>query len=126
MDLQTLLDTRAMMGSKPVVVSVTASGPMIFREFEKQSDGILLNFGVSLQAVLDIVSGKSEPSGLLPVQMPANMRTVELQKEDVPFDMECYKDMDEHFYDFGFGLNWSGPIRDRRTKQYHQSAAPSR
>ncbi|MCH5684426.1 glycoside hydrolase family 3 protein [Niabella sp. W65] len=126
MDLQTVLDTKAMMGNKPVVVSVTASGPMIFREFEKETDGILLNFGVSLQAVLDIVSGNYEPSALLPVQMPADMRTVELQKEDVPFDMQCYKDMDGRTYDFGFGLNWKGPIRDSRTKQYNRNATVSR
>lgn len=123
-DLQTILDTKEMMRGKPVIVSVTASKPMVFREFESQADGIVLNFGVSTQAVLDIISGKYEPSGLLPVQMPANMHTVEIQKEDVPFDMECHLDADRHRYDFGFGLDWKGVISDERTRHYgHQSSA---
>ena len=118
MDLQTVLDTKEMMKDKPVIVSVTASKPMIFAEFEQVADGIVVNFGVSSQAVLDIISGKREPSGLLPVQMPANMKTVELQKEDVPFDMDCHKDADGNVYDFGFGLNWKGVIKDARLERY--------
>lgn len=118
MDLRTILDTKDMMGGKPVIVSVTASKPMIFNEFENQVDGIVLNFGVSAQAVLDIISGKTEPSGLLPVQMPANMETVEKQFEDVPFDMISHKDSEGNVYDFAYGLNWKGVIKDARTSTY--------
>jgi beta-glucosidase len=118
MDLRTILDTKDMMNGKPVIVSVTASKPMIFNEFERKVDGIVLNFGVSTQAVLDIISGKAEPSGLLPVQMPANMETVEKQFEDVPFDMDSHKDSEGNVYDFAFGLNWNGVIKDARTEAY--------
>ncbi|MEP6930498.1 MAG: glycoside hydrolase family 3 N-terminal domain-containing protein [Flavobacterium sp.] len=118
MDLRTILDTKDMMKGKPVIVSVTASKPMIFKEFEKQVEGIVVNFGVSTQAVLDIISGKTEPSGLLPVQMPANMETVEKQFEDVPFDMVSHKDSEGNVYDFAFGLNWKGVIKDIRTETY--------
>ncbi|MFC0778835.1 glycoside hydrolase family 3 N-terminal domain-containing protein [Flavobacterium sp. HJSW_4] len=118
MDLRTILDTKDMMNGKPVIVSVTANKPMIFNEFEKEVDGIVLNFGVSSQAVLDIISGKTEPSGLLPVQMPANMETVEKQFEDVPFDMIPHKDTEGNVYDFAFGLNWKGVIKDARTETY--------
>ena len=118
MDLRTILDTKEMMKGKPVIVSVTATKPMIFNEFEKQVDGIVLNFGVSTQAVLDIISGKNEPQGLLPVQMPANMETVEKQLEDVPYDMEAHKDSEGNIYDFAFGLNWKGVIKDARTTTY--------
>ena len=118
MDLRTILDTKDMMNGKPVIVSVTASKPMIFNEFENQVDGIVLNFGVSSQAVLDIISGKTEPSGLLPVQMPANMETVEKQFEDVPYDMIPHKDSEGNVYDFAFGLNWKGVIKDARTEVY--------
>ena len=118
MDLRTILDTKDMMKGKPVIVSVTASKPMIFNEFEKQVDGIVLNFGVSTQAVLDIISGKTEPSGLLPVQMPANMETVEKQFEDVPYDMIPHKDSEGNVYDFAYGLNWKGVIKDARTEVY--------
>lgn len=68
--------------------------------------------------MLDIVSGAVEPSGLLPLQMPASMATVEKQMEDVPFDMTPYVDAEGNTYGFGFGLNWSGVIEDERTAKY--------
>lgn len=117
-DLNTILVTKKQMGDKPVVVVVNINRPMVFQEFEKYVDGIILRFNIGEQAVMDIVSGKCEPSGLLPVQMPANMATVEKQFEDVPFDMECHTDSEGNTYDFGFGLNWSGVIKDARTDRY--------
>jgi beta-glucosidase len=117
-DLTLIRDTRKAMGRKPVVVSVALSRPMVFHEFEKDVDAILATFGVQDQAILDILSGAAEPSGLLPLQMPASMRTVEEQDEDVPHDMECHVDSEGHAYDFGFGLSWSGVIADARTARY--------
>ncbi|WP_312173261.1 glycoside hydrolase family 3 N-terminal domain-containing protein [Chryseobacterium sp.] len=117
-DLLTIQNTYKAMNGKPVIVSVTASKPMVFNEFEKHADAILMNFNVSNQAVLDIITGKYEPSGLLPLQMPANMAAVEKQKEDVPYDMETHKDSEGHSYDFGYGMNWSGVIKDARTEKY--------
>ena len=70
------------------------------------------------QAVFELVSGKAEPSGLLPVQMPANMETVEKHCEDVPFDMEPYVDSAGHAYDFAFGMDWSGVIEDGRVRRF--------
>ena len=41
----------------------------------------------------DIINGKSEPKGLLPLQFSwQNMDTVEANKEDVAGDLVCYKD----------------------------------
>jgi beta-glucosidase len=119
-DLKIFLDTRKVMKGKPVIVSVNISKPMIFSELEKEADAIIATFDIQDQALLDIISGVSEPSGLLPVQMPANMKTVELQYEDVPFDMECHVDTEGNSYDFGFGLNWSGVIKDSRTGKYRR------
>jgi beta-glucosidase len=50
--------------------------------------------------------------------MPADMQTVEMQKEDVPHDMKPYIDSEGHSYDFGYGLGWKGVIKDARTKKY--------
>ena len=46
------------------------------------------------------------------------MDAVEGQAEYAPRDMECYEDAAGNVYDFGFGLNWSGQIRDERTEKY--------
>jgi len=118
MDLQTVLTTKNIMGDKPVIVVANISRAMVFNEFESRVEGIIARFSVGEQAVLDVISGKYEPSGLLPMQMPANMETVEKQFEDVPFDMIPHKDTEGNSYDFGYGLNWSGVIKDARTKKY--------
>jgi beta-glucosidase len=117
-DLELVLETKRKMGEKPVVVVLNMSNPTIVAEFEKEVSALLINFEVQDQAVLDIISGKTEPSGLLPLQMPANMATVEKQMEDIPFDMEVHVDSEGNAYDFGFGLNWNGVIRDARTERY--------
>lgn len=117
-DLKVILDTKEAMGNKPVVVCVDMVNPMVFNEFESKVDAILVGFEVQDQALFDTISGKNEPSGLLPMQMPANMKTVEQQYEDVPFDMECHVDSENNVYDFAFGMNWNGVIKDERTTKY--------
>jgi len=117
-DLKIVLDTKAAMGGKPVIVVLNTGKPVVPAEFEGKADAILVSFGVQNQAIFDIISGKAEPSGLLPMQMPADMKTVEQQNEDVPRDMVCYKDADGNLYDFAFGMNWSGVINDARVAAY--------
>jgi beta-glucosidase len=117
-DLNTILATKKAMNGKPVIVSVAISNPMVFGEFEKEVDAIVGEFGVQVDAQMDIISGKVEPSGLLPMQMPLNMSVVEKQFEDKPHDMTPYKDAQGHVYDFGYGLNWKGVIHDARTAKY--------
>ncbi|OCT16713.1 beta-glucosidase [Paenibacillus pectinilyticus] len=119
-DLDAVLETKEKMKGKPVVVSLLQSNPTIVAEFEAATDVIIANFGVQVQAILEVLTGVFEPSGLLPFQMPANMKTVEEQFEDVAHDMECYVDSEGNVYDFGFGLNWNGKIEDARTKKYRK------
>ncbi len=117
-DLAMVTDTYTKMKGKPVIVSVNLSNPMVFSEFEKDANAILVNFGVQDQAILDIITGNREPSALLPLQMPLDMTTVEKQAEDLPLDMKCYQDSEGNSYDFGFGLNWNGVIQDQRNTTY--------
>ncbi len=117
-DMKTVLETKAKMGTKPVIVVVRVSNPMVFSEIEKSATAIVIHMGVQDQAVLDILTGVAEPSALLPFQMPADMKTVEEQFEDVPRDMKCYTDSDGNTYDFAFGMNWKGVIMDERVRKY--------
>ena len=117
-DLQAVLDAREKMNGKPVIVVLNLSTPTVASEFEPSANAILVSFGVQDQAILDILTGAAEPSGLLPLQMPANMQTVEEQHEDTPHDMQPYVDAQGNAYDFAFGLNWSGIIEDLRTETY--------
>ena len=119
-DLDLVILTSKQMGGKPVVVVVNVSRPVVLSELEPYADAILVTFGVQNQAFMDILSGAAEPSGLLPMQFPADMRTVEEQQEDVPHDMKPLVDADGHTWDFAYGLNWSGVIDDARTARYRK------
>jgi beta-glucosidase len=122
-DLDLVLNTAS--AAKKVIVALNVSNPMVFREFESKVDAILVGFGGDRstypddKAFLEIMAGKVEPTGLLPLQMPANMETVEAQFEDVPRDMKCHTDTDGNTYDFAFGMNWSGVIKDSRRAKYY-------
>lgn len=117
-DLAMVNDTKKKMKDKPVIVIMQMSNPAVFSEFEPNASAILVHFGVQHQALFDILTGAAEPSALLPLQMPLDMKTVEKQAEDVPHDMEVYVDKDGNRYDFGFGMNWKGVITDGRTDRY--------
>lgn len=117
-DLDLVIKAREQMGDKPVIVSIRMNNPCMVSEFEKYADAILVNFGVETKATLTIVSGGAEPSAMLPVQLPADMETVEKHCEDKPFDYTPYTDSVGNTYDFGFGLNFSGVIRDDRYEKY--------
>lgn len=117
-DLKLLEATRKAMGTKPVVLVLMMSNPTVMSEIEPLADAILVGFDVQAQAYMDIISGNFEPSGLLPLQLPVSMDAVEKHCEDKPRDIECYRDADNHVYDFAFGMNWQGVIDDERTRKY--------
>ena len=117
-DMVMVQEAKKAMGDKPVIVILETGRPVVLSEIEPSADAILISFNVQHQALLDVISGKTEPTALLPMQMPADMKTVEEQQEDVPRDMCCYQDADGNVYDFAFGLNWQGVINDERVKKF--------
>ncbi len=124
-DLELLRYVNSVKGDAKVVTIVSkASGSsvMVFTEVEPLSDVILYYYGSDswfyTEVLMEIVNGDTEPSALLPFQMPADMDAVEAQDEDVPRDLVCYVDADGNVYDFAFGLNWSGKIEDERVATY--------
>lgn len=117
-DLELILETAENVGELPVVACVDCGHPMVFSEFEPSVSAIVMGFDSGNEAFFNVVAGNVEPSGLLPMQMPASMDAVEAQLEDVPRDMECHVDSEGNEYDFAFGLNWSGVIDDERTQKY--------
>ena len=102
----------------PVVVALKATTPIIPAEFEGQVDAIVVGFSTSDQALFDMILGKQDFKGLLPIQFPKDMDTVEKQLEDVGRDMDPYVDADGNSYDFAYGLNYAGVIQDARVEAY--------
>ena len=94
----------------PVVTVIRAINPVIPAEFEAASDAIVVGFGTSDAALIEVALGLYEPKGRLPMQFPADMDTVEAQLEDVGKDMTPYTDSAGNVYDYGFGLSYAGPI----------------
>ena len=82
----------------------------VLAELEPSADAIIVDFGVQEEAILTLLTGKAQPAGRLPIQLPKDMETVERHREDKPLDMTAYTDELGNKYDYGFGLSWSGTI----------------
>lgn len=122
-ELDLLLNVRkAMPDAKIILIVEGTNNAQCFHEIEPSADAILWSWSSNGRhfgkAYGRILSGETEPSALLPCQMPKDMAEVEKQLEDVPRDVEPYVDSEGNAYDFCFGLNWSGVIDDDRVKTY--------
>ncbi|MCR4765341.1 MAG: glycoside hydrolase family 3 C-terminal domain-containing protein [Bacteroidaceae bacterium] len=88
---------------KPVVVAFNPSGKSIVlpQDLKSTVKGCFLTFDCLDNAFLDVVFGKFNPVGKLPFEIPATMKDVEAQLEDVPFDAP------NKAFEFGFGLSYN-------------------
>ncbi len=84
----------------PTIVDIYVDRPAVVPEIAAASKGLLVNFGASDEALLDIIFGKGNPSAHLPFEMPSTMDAVRNQKEDVPYDSA------NPLFPFGFGLSY--------------------
>jgi beta-glucosidase len=84
----------------PAIVDIYLDRPAVIPEIALTCKGLLANFGANDEAVLDVVFGKFNPVGKLPVEMPSSMEAVRNQKEDVPYDSKA------PLFPFGFGLHY--------------------
>jgi beta-glucosidase len=84
----------------PAVVDIYLDRPVVIPEISAASKALLVNFGANDNAFLDVVFGKFNPSGKLPIELPYSMEAVRNQKEDVPYDSE------NSLYPFGYGLHY--------------------
>jgi len=88
------------MKSCPTIVSVKLLRPAVFPEIAKNAFGIIGEFEVKDEILLEAIFGKFSPSGKLPFELPSSMDAVKKQKSDVPFDSES------PLFPFGFGLSY--------------------
>ncbi len=87
-------------GSKPTVVVLYLERPLVIPELVQSARAVLGTFGVSDDAIFDVLFGRSSPEGKLPFDMPASWASVLKQKPDVPFDAE------RPAFPFGYGLRY--------------------
>ena len=75
---------------KPVCVVVNCSRPWVLNELKGNAATTwVATFGTTLPALLDVVTGKFNPSGKMPFGLPSSQEAVEANKEDVPSFMEA-------------------------------------
>ena len=60
--------------------------PAILTAIKDSSAALLGEFGASDRAVLDVLTGKAQPRGKLPFELPSSMSDVEAQLPDAPHD----------------------------------------
>jgi beta-glucosidase len=77
---------KSLSGKTKVAVALFADRPAILGEVDKMADAILVNFGVSDDALLDVVTGKVSAIGRLPFELPSSMAAVERQDPALPDD----------------------------------------
>lgn len=83
-----------------LVTLVDLNRPAILTELKDISSALVGTFGVSDEAMLDVVFGRHNPSGKLPFELPSSMAEVETQLEDVPDDTV------NPLFPYGWGLNY--------------------
>lgn len=70
----------------PTILAIEMDRPAILSEVVQSSDALLVNFGTSDVALLDVVSGVAAACGRLPFALPSSMEAVRQQRPDVPDD----------------------------------------
>jgi beta-glucosidase len=85
----TLARVRAVMLRKPTVIALHLDNPLVVPELAKESAALLATFGVSDEALFDVLLGKHAPTGKLPFELPSSMEAVRTQLEDVPADSKA-------------------------------------
>jgi beta-glucosidase len=96
---------RELSAKTKVAVALFADRPAVLGPVNGLASAILVNFGVSDAALLDVVTGRSQARGRLPFELPSSMAAVEAQDPALPDDSR------HPLYRAGFSLRMSRPRR---------------
>ncbi|MBI1765907.1 MAG: glycoside hydrolase family 3 C-terminal domain-containing protein [Acidobacteria bacterium] len=96
-----LTAVRALMQKKPTIIVMQFDSPYVIPELANESAALLATFGVTDEALFDVLMGKFNPTGKLPFELPSSMDAVREQLEDLPYDSKA------PLFKFGSGLSYS-------------------
>jgi beta-glucosidase len=82
----------------PTVVDVFLDRPAVLTPFVDTVATLTGSFGAGPRALLDVLFGRAEAEGRLPMDLPRSMASVRARRSDVPFDLE------DPLFRFGHGL----------------------
>jgi beta-glucosidase len=90
--------------SKPAVVVINFSKPWVISEIDDNNlNALIATFGTTPEALLDVVTGRFNPTGKMPFAIPVSQKAVENNMEDVPGEME---QEGYSLFSFGEGLGY--------------------
>ncbi|THG34302.1 glycoside hydrolase family 3 protein [Glaciibacter flavus] len=83
----------------PVIVDVYLDRPALLAPVAELAAALIVDYGASDDAVLDVLFGAAAPEGRLPFDIPRSQEAVAAQRPDVPFDTA------DPLFRFGDGLD---------------------
>ncbi len=86
--------------SKPTITVMTILRPSVIPEINAASKAVIADFECQDEIILELILGKFNPTGKLPIEIPSSVEAVENQLEDVPYDSK------DPLYPFGYGLSF--------------------
>lgn len=96
---------------KPTILAINYTNPWVIDELYNENTpnvkGVLATFGTTLEALLDVVSGKVNPTGKMPFTTPLSSSAVESQKADIPGYEEK---LPYALFQYKEGLSYETPI----------------
>ncbi|WP_342240896.1 glycoside hydrolase family 3 protein [Inquilinus sp. OTU3971] len=84
----------------PTIVTVYLDRPAILGNVRDRATALIGNFGITDDALLDVLQGRARPRGRLPFELPSSMAAVLAQASDAPYDSRA------PLYRFGAGLSY--------------------
>ncbi|MFN8346903.1 MAG: glycoside hydrolase family 3 N-terminal domain-containing protein [Spirosomataceae bacterium] len=93
-----------LINSKPTVVVINYTNPWVIDEIDKgKAKTVLATFGTSPEALIDVISGKFNPTGKMPFSTPSSEKAAAENKSDVPGRLE---NPGYALFKFGDGLSY--------------------
>jgi Beta-glucosidase-related glycosidases len=84
----------------PTIVTVYLDRPAVLTPLKSHARAVLANFGISDDALLEVLAGRAKPQGKLPFDLPSSNAAVAAQHSDVAHDIV------RPLYPFGFGRHY--------------------
>nr|WP_245347087.1 glycoside hydrolase family 3 N-terminal domain-containing protein [Arthrobacter stackebrandtii] len=88
----------ALCAKVPTVLEIYLDRPAILTPFADMAAALMVDFGASDEAVLDVLFGASHARGKLPFELPSSMNAVVESRPDMPFDTAA------PLFPFGHGI----------------------
>lgn len=94
----------------PTALVINMNNPWVIDEVEPDAAAVVATYNVKGEALLDVLRGRFNPTGKLPITIPANQEAVDKNASDVPgyaesFDYTYTNEVGDD-YTFGFGLSY--------------------